>query len=217
MFIDAPTDSIQVTTGVARPESSLLEGLNSYPTANIGDALGRLNIMGSAIQSQWKGARCVGVARTVLTREGDNLAIHLALDDVLPGDVLVVNGRGDASRALFGDILAEICLAKQVAGVVIDGTIRDREAIAELGLPVWATGVTPCGPTKTGPGIIGEPVACGGVVVAPGDVIVADGDGVAVISPERLEGMVEKLIAIDQMENRLRVRIQQSLAQEATV
>ncbi|MGF0313477.1 RraA family protein [Rhodococcus sp. IEGM1428] len=196
-----------MTNDFDRPSASAVAAIAGYPAANIGDAQDRLNLMSASIKTQWTGARCAGPAVTVYTREGDNLAIHRALDEVEVGDVLVINGRGDGNRAVFGDLLAEICLAKGVAGVVIDGTIRDREAIAEVGLPTWATGVTPTGPTKNGPGVIGQSIACGGVVVSSGDIIVADDDGVAVVAPARLAEVTAKLATIDKFESELRARI----------
>ncbi len=210
MFIDAPAENCRVVAKTGRPAPASLERLAAFGAAHIGDAQDRFGLMDARIAVQWPGARCVGVALTVQTREGDNLALHRALDEARPGDVLVVNGRGDGNRAIFGDLLAEICLAREVSGVVLDGATRDRDAIAELRLPLWATGVTPAGPTKNGPGVIGEPIACGGVVVAPGDVIVADGDGVAVIRPDRLAAVVARLAAIDLAEADLRRRIRQS-------
>lgn len=209
MFIDIPADNCRVAPRGPRPDPADLARLEPYPPAKIGDAQDRLNIMSSTITAQWPGAQCIGVALTVHTREGDNLAIHRALDDAQPGDVLVINGHSDTNRAVFGDLLAEICLVKRVSGVVIDGTTRDRDSIAEMRLPLWATGVTPTGPTKNGPGIIGEPIACGGVVVETGDVIVADGDGVAVIKRDRLTAVLDRLTAVDEAEDRLRARIRE--------
>jgi regulator of RNase E activity RraA len=210
VFIDAPAENCRVAASIERPAAEFRERLAAVGAAHIGDAQDRFGLMDARIAAQWPGARCVGVALTVQTREGDNLALHRALDEARPGDVLVVDGRGDGNRAIFGDLLAEICVVRQVSGVVLDGAIRDRDAIAELRLPVWATGVTPAGPTKNGPGVIGEPIACGGVVVTPGDLIVADGDGVAVIRPDRLAAVVARLDSIERAEADLRRRIRQS-------
>ncbi|WP_263422296.1 methyltransferase [Arthrobacter sp. StoSoilA2] len=170
----------------------------------------RLNLMDMGITSQWNGAKCVGPALTVLTKEGDNLAIHRALDDARPGDILVINALGGTTRAVFGDLLAEICLAAGIAGVVIDGLTRDRAGIRDLGLPLWARGVSPAGPAKTGPGAVHIPVACGGVVVNPGDLITADDDGIAVVRPERAEAVLERLKQIDSLETALRFKIRGS-------
>jgi regulator of RNase E activity RraA len=212
MFIDAETTSLTVSPRPTNPVTELVEGLKQYPAANVGDAMDRLNLMDTGIASQWATGRCVGPALTVLTREGDNLAIHRALDDAEPGDVLVINALGGTTRAVFGDLLAEICLAAGIAGVVIDGLTRDRAAIKDLGLPVWARGASPAGPAKYGPGAVSVPVACGGTVVNPGDLITADDDGVAVIPLERAEDVLRRLAQIDRFEENLRLRIRNSVA-----
>ncbi|MFJ6359230.1 RraA family protein [Pseudarthrobacter oxydans] len=216
MFIDAATTSLTVSPRPTNPVTELVQGLKPYPTANVGDAMDRLNLMDTGIATQWATGRCVGPALTVLTREGDNLAIHRALDDAEPGDVLVINALGGTTRAVFGDLLAEICLAAGIVGVVIDGLTRDRAAIKELGLPVWARGVSPAGPAKYGPGAVSVPVACGGTVVNPGDLITADDDGVAVIPTERAEGVLRRLADIDKFEEDLRIRIRNSTAAALT-
>lgn len=208
MFVDAPTDSCVIADmDWPRPERELIASFGVYPAANVGDALSRLGLMEPAITARTPQAGCVGPALTVLTREGDNLAIHRALDDARPGDVLVVNALGESSRAVFGDLLAEVCLAHEVAGVVIDGAVRDAAAIAALGLPVWARGVTPAGPSKHGPGHIGVPIACGRVVVNPGDLIVADGDGVAVVPRQACASVLDDLGRIARTEDRFREQV----------
>lgn len=212
MFINASTESVTVGTPSAdiSAPAHVLHRLERYPVANVGDAMDRLNLMDAGISSQWDGAKCAGPALTVLTKEGDNLAIHRALDDAKPGDILVINALGGNTRAVFGDLLAEICLAAGIAGVVIDGLTRDRAGIRDLGLPLWARGVSPAGPAKTGPGAVHVPVACGGVVVHPGDLISADDDGIAVLRPERAESVLEKLKQIDSFEASLRQKIRDS-------
>ena len=217
MFIEAPTSSLTLHPHPQASTNIDVHRLWAYPVANAGDAMDRLNMMDSGIVTQWSGGRCVGPALTVLTRDGDNLAIHRALDDALPGDVLVINALGGAARAVFGDLLAEICLAAGVVGVVIDGLIRDRAAIQELGLPVWARGVSPAGPFKNGPGSVAAPIACGGVVVNPGDFITADDDGVAVIPGDQAEGIMKRLVEIDKSEDSLRSRIRASVSSRTPV
>jgi RraA family protein len=119
----------------------------------------------------------VGTAFTVRTRPGDNLTIHEALEHVRPGDVLVVDGGGDLSRALVGEIMVQIGIWKQLSGFVIDGAIRDVAGIAQFDFPCYARGVTHKGPYKDGPGEINVPVTIGGMVVNPGDIVVGDEDG----------------------------------------
>ncbi|GAA1559628.1 methyltransferase [Kribbella lupini] len=215
MLIDVTADNCRlVDTDWPRPDAALVKAFATSPAANVGDAMDRFGVMSSSLTAQCPGARCVGPAFTVLTREGDNLAIHRAMDEVQPGDVLVVNGLGADTRAVFGDILAELCVQKGVAGVVVDGAVRDAAAIARLGFPLWAKANTPAGPTKSGPGEIGGVIACGGVVVSPGDLIVADDDGIAVVPQHRVTEVRERLTTIEQFESRLRTRIRGDVAEE---
>lgn len=211
MFIDAPTSSLRVSPRVGAGSSELNQRFKQYPTANVGDAMDRLNLMDAGITTQWATGHCVGPALTVLTREGDNLAIHRALDDAEPGDVLIINALGGTTRAVFGDLLAEICLAAGIEGVIIDGMTRDRAGIEEMGLPLWARGVSPAGPAKYGPGAVNVPVACGGVVVNPGDLICADDDGVAVVPAASSRTVLDRLKDIDTLERELRAKIRNSI------
>lgn len=211
MFIDAAADNCRIVLPTwERVDPSVIDKFAAFPAANVGDAMDRFGLMISSIKLRTPSARCVGSALPVLTREGDNLAVHRALDEAEPGDVLVVNGLGDDRRAVFGDLLAEICLVRGVSGVVVDGAVRDVEAIAQLGLPVWASAVTPAGPTKNGPGVIGGPIACGGIVVHPGDIVVADFDGVAIVSRADCQAVLARLRAIDLSEAAFRSRVHET-------
>ncbi|MEW1847958.1 transferase, partial [Nonomuraea angiospora] len=154
----------------------VLARLAALPTANIGDAMDRLGVLDSRIRPIWPGARVSGRAFTIWTRSGDNALIHQALDVVEPGDVIVVNGGGDESRALIGELIGQRAKNKGVAGFVIDGAVRDADGLGEMGMPVFARAVTPAGPYKNGPGHLGRTVAVGGVAVAPGDLILGDAD-----------------------------------------
>lgn len=165
------------------PTPDVIRRLGAIPAANIGDAQERIGVA-SGLYPVWAGARLSGPAYTVWTRPGDNLIIHTALDGAKPGDVIVVNGGGDQSRALIGDLIGLRAKKLGIAGFVIDGAVRDAEALAACGLPVFARSVTPAGPYKFGPGRLQIPVAIAGVVVAPGDIIVADADGVVVVSEQ---------------------------------
>ena len=119
----------------------------------------------------------------------DNLMIHKALQILQPGDVLVVDGGGDISRALFGEIMMTVAKSRGAVGVVFDAAIRDVEAFEKHRFPCWARGVNMRGPLKDGPGSINVPVSIGGMVIHPGDVILGDCDGIIALSPElALEG-----------------------------
>lgn len=161
---------------VPKPPGELIEGLRNAPTAVISDNLGRLP--GSVgLRAFHRGAKLVGTAFTVRTRPGDNLAIHQALELVGPGDVIVVDGGGDETRALVGEIMKEIAEWRKAEGFVIDGAIRDVAAFATSDFPCYARAVTHRGPYKNGPGEINVPVSIGGCVISPGDIVVGDEDG----------------------------------------
>jgi RraA family protein len=210
MFINASTESISLTIDWPRAPLDQIETLARYPVALIGDIQRRMGMMASAIRPMTRNARFFGTILPVLTREGDNLAIHRALDEAVPGDVLVINGHSEINRAVFGDLLAEICLARGIAAVVIDGAVRDVDEIEGLGLPIFARAVNPAGPSKTGPGTVGVPVACGNVVCNPGDAIIGDRDGIIVVSRDDLVAHAAKIVEQEAFEASLRIRIRES-------
>jgi regulator of RNase E activity RraA len=111
--------------------------------------------------------------------------IHAAMAIARPGDVILIDGKGDLGSALMGEIMSQQCVALGVAAVVIDGAVRDAEAIRELGFPMYAAGLNPNGPTKFIPGRLNHPISIGGVSVHPGDLVVGDGDGVTVIERDK--------------------------------
>lgn len=212
MFINAPTDNIAISEEWDRVELTLLEEISHYPVALIGDVVQRMGMMASAIHHVAGKSNFYGAILPILTREGDNLAIHRALDDAQPGDVLVINANGETNRAVFGDLLGEVCLARQVSAVVIDGAVRDIEELGTMGLPTYARAVNPAGPSKYGPGSVGAPVACGHVVCNPGDAIFGDRDGVIVIAKHLVPSLAEKLKTQDGIENAFREKVRASMA-----
>jgi regulator of RNase E activity RraA len=162
-------------TSVPKPAPDLIEAFRDAPTSVISDNLARLpGAIG--LRPFHRGGRLVGTAFTVRTRPGDNLAIHRALELVGPGDV--VDGGGDETRALVGEIMKTIAEYRGAAGYVIDGAIRDVAAFAASDFPCFARTAIHRGPYKSGPGEINVPVSIGGSVIAPGDIVVGDEDGV---------------------------------------
>ena len=165
------------------PSQELLDGFADLPAANIADTMGRSCAMNPRIRlmSGFQGIM-VGPALTVKARAGDNLFLHQALDMAQPGDIIVLSNDEDQTRSLMGEIMFTYAkYQKKLGGLVLDGPIRDVDALREMDLPVYATGSTPGGPHKEGPGEINVPIACGGISVNPGDIIVADADGIIVI------------------------------------
>ncbi|MBB4688223.1 RraA family protein [Amycolatopsis jiangsuensis] len=189
------------------PQGDLLARFGGLAVANIGDARDRMGMLDGGIRPLWKGARLAGRARTVWVRSGDNMAIHQAIQASQPGDVIVVNGHGDITRALIGELIAERAMARGVVGMIIDGAARDVNELERIGFGVWARGVSPAGPYKNGPGQVDVPVAVGGVVVQPGDVVVADDDGVIVIPAARAAASLLGGRAVEADEARRRAAI----------
>lgn len=181
------------------------------PSANIGDGMDRLGLMDAGISPIWPGAVLAGPAFTCWTRSGDNLFIHKAIDEAQAGDVIVVNGDGDLTRALIGELIAARAKAKGIAGFVIDGAVRDAAGMQEYGMPVFARALTPAGPYKFGPGRLQVPVAVGGVSVAPGDIVVGDADGVAVVPLARAGEFVVAAEAVQSNEDERRLELERHL------
>ncbi|SFB53739.1 Regulator of RNase E activity RraA [Amycolatopsis marina] len=158
--------------------------------SSISDSLERMagavgvNVVGNSL-SALNGRAMVGSAMTVRTRPGDNLVVHKALDLADPGDVLVIDARGELVNAILGELMAEYAATRGIAGLVVDGAVRDRESISSGQLPVFSKGFSHLGPYKSGPGEIHGTVTIGGVTVQDGDIIVGDADGVVVVPRAR--------------------------------
>jgi len=161
-----------------------------FPSSILADVAGRRGALSGRIAPLDPSMRVCGAAFTVEVRPGDNLMIHAALALARPGDVIVVDGKGDVSSALMGEIMCQQAVALGLAGVVLDGAARDSEAIRALGFPVFAAGLNPNGPTKSVPGRLNHPVSVGGVPVSPGDLVVGDADGVTVIERGKAAAML---------------------------
>ncbi|MBE6961357.1 MAG: RraA family protein [Ruminococcaceae bacterium] len=145
-----------------------------------------------------------GRALTVACAAGDNLTIHKAVMLAQPGDVLVINCGGYLNAGVFGEMLALSCMAKGIAGVVIDGSCRDVNDLVELGFPTFVRGVNPRGTIKDTCGAVGGEVLCGGVTVRAGDIVVGDCDGVVVIPREEADVILDKALAKKQREDEMR-------------
>lgn len=162
--------------GPAVPEA-ILDGFRTAPVSIISDVMNRLHGT-KALRPYHRSGRLLGTAVTVKTRPGDNQTLHRAYELLRPGDILVVDGGGDLTQALVGEIMMSRARAMGVAGFVIDGAIRDVDAFQQADFPCYARGVTHRGPYKSGPGEINVPVSIDGMVVMPGDVVVGDTDGI---------------------------------------
>ncbi len=183
-------NEIRVYSAAPTLTDELTTRYRSIPVATLSDGLERragavgVHPVGGCL-SGLGGKSMVGPALTVRTRPGDNLAVHMALDLARPGDVLVVDGRGEVVNALVGALMTRYAFVRGLAGVVIDGAVRDRSSLSTGPLPVFARGVSHLGPYKSGPGEIHGTISVGGVAVSDGDVVVGDEDGIAIVPRAR--------------------------------
>ena len=173
-----------------RISPALVKQAAEFQAAILADVAGRRGALHGRIAALRPRMKLAGPALTVDVRPGDNLMIHAAMALAKPGDVLVIDGKGDQTAALMGTIMMTACKQLGIAGVVIDGAARDSLEIDEMDFPVFCVGTNPNGPTKNVPGRIGHAITCGGVTVRSGDLVLADADGVVVVERERVEGLL---------------------------
>ena len=175
----------QIYRQIPRPDPALVEALRGIPVADLHDELSavdrKVRLLSPALRPIIKGVRIVGPAVTAFNSPGDNLMMHTALYYAQRGDILVFSNGGAPNGSLWGDNASIQARQRGVAGVVVDGPVRDVDGIRKYGVPVWASIISPTRPTKAMPGTVNLPISCGGVVVSPGDIIVADSDGVILI------------------------------------
>ena len=187
----------RIFTKVQRPEPEVVQKFIGLPSSNINDEMHRLFCMHSymyLLNPETAKSSMVGTAITVKAPIGDNLFFHQALDMAEPGDIIVVDGATGNNRSLAGEIMLRFAQNKGLAGIVVDGCLRDLDGIQALTMPVYAAGVTPQGPWKFGPGEVNTPIACGGQVVFPGDILVGDRDGIVVIRRQDAAEVAEAAI-----------------------
>jgi 4-hydroxy-4-methyl-2-oxoglutarate aldolase len=174
-----------------RVSPEIVRKASAFAASILADVAGRRGTLDGRIAPLSPSLRMAGPALTVEVRAGDNLMIHAAMSMAKPGDILVVDGKGDRTCAMLGSIMANTCMKLGIAGVVLDAAVRDTEELRALGFPVYSVGSNPNGPTKYVPGRINWPISCGGVAIHPGDLIVGDGDGVVVVEREKAESLLE--------------------------
>lgn len=174
-----------------RVSAEVVQRAAAFQAAILADVAGRRGAMHGRVAPVHERMTLAGPAFTVEVRPGDNLMIHAAIALARPGDVLVVDGRGDLSTALMGTLMLSACKQRGLAGVVVDGAIRDRIDVLALDYPVFSAGFNPAGPTKLVPGRINHPICAGGAVVNPGDLIVGDADGVVVVERAKAPTLLE--------------------------
>jgi regulator of RNase E activity RraA len=188
---DMQASGIRTNPSASQVSADIIATLRDIPVALLSDNMQR-NRGSVGLQPYHRPAPLAGTAVTVLTRGGDNLAILRAFEFCRPGDVMVVDAGADVTNAVIGGILSFYGASIGLAGMVIDGAIRDVAEIRERDFPVYARGVNHRGPYKDGPGAINVPVTVGGLVVQPGDLVVGDQDGLLAFAPDMAASLIEK-------------------------
>jgi 4-hydroxy-4-methyl-2-oxoglutarate aldolase len=183
-----------------RPPSERVAAFASIGVADVHEGMSTDGVLSPDIHAILPGAHIAGPALTVLCAAGDTLMMHRALALSQPGDVIVIVTDQPTLTAMWGNLVTTCAKARGVAGVIVDGPIRDVAAIHAMQFPVWARMVSPRTSTRKGPGCINIPVLCGGIVIHPGDLIVADDDGVVVVPADKIEATLTKAQARGQRE-----------------
>ncbi len=181
----------------------------SYGVATVYEAAGRAGLIDIPLHQIVPGSRVAGPARTVRCGQADNLMVHAVLDQVNPGEVLVLTMPEPEPVALIGELLVTQALVHQVAAILVDAAARDTDELRALGLPIWARWIRARSATKAQVGAINDPVVVGGTRIAAGDIVVLDGDGACVVAAERAEQVLAAAAERQVRETALRAKLEQ--------